>query len=202
MMKPCAVRFLILASALLFSLCSAAEILQGRVIGISDGDSVTVLDASCMQVKIRLMGIDAPEIKQAFSKQSRKSLSTLLFDRQVTVESRKKDKYGRTVGKILVDGLDAGLVQIRAGMAWHYKQYQDEQPDGDRLLYAQAEEEARAARRGLWVEADPVPPWERRMASYHGPTREFHGHKNPEMVSPVMHSGHGDRGGTQNFPEP
>ncbi len=135
MMKSWTVRFLILASALLFSLRSAAEILQGRVIGISDGDSVTVLDVSSMQVKIRLMGMDAPERKQAFSKQSRQSLAALLFDRQVTVESSKKDKYGRTVGKILVDGLDVNLEQIKAGMAWHYKQYQDEQSDGDRLLY-------------------------------------------------------------------
>lgn len=138
-MKSWTVRFLILASVLLLSLRSAAEIFQGRVIGISDGDSVTVLDASSMQVKIRLMGMDAPERKQAFSKQSRQSLAALLFDRQVTVESSKKDKYGRTVGKILVDGLDVNLEQIKAGMAWHYKQYQDEQPDGDRLLYAQAE---------------------------------------------------------------
>lgn len=202
MMKFWTVRFLILASVLLLSLRSEAEILQGRVIGISDGDSVTVLDASSMQVKIRLMGMDAPERKQAFSKQSRQSLAALLFDRQVTVESSKKDKYGRTVGKILMDGLDVNLEQIKAGMAWHYKQYQHEQPDGDRLLYVQAEEEARAARRGLWMEADPVPPWEWRKVVHHGSDREFHGHENPEMGSPVLPLGNGqDRGETQNVPE-
>lgn len=202
MMKSWTVRFLILASVLLLSLRSAAEIFQGRVIGISDGDSVAVLDASSMQVKIRLMGMDAPERKQAFSKQSRQSLAALLFDRQVTVESSKKDKYGRTVGKILMDGLDVNLEQIKTGMAWHYKQYQDEQPDGDRLLYVQAEEEARAARRGLWMEADPVPPWEWRKVVHHGSDREFHGHENPEMGSPVLHLGNGqDRGETQNVPE-
>lgn len=127
--------------------------------GIADGDTVTVLDASNTQVKIRLMGIDAPEKKQAFGRKSKESLSALVFNKQVTVEFSKKDKYGRTVGKIVVDGVDANLEQVKAGMAWHYKKYQNEQSEDDRSNYAIAEEQARVEKRGLWVDTDPTPPW-------------------------------------------
>jgi len=118
---------LILASLLLLANPSIADILNGRVVGLSDGDTVTVLDASNTQFKIRLMGIDAPEKKQAFGNRSKESLSALIFNKQVSVEYNKKDKYGRIVGKIFVDGADANLEQVKAGMAWHYKQYQKEQ---------------------------------------------------------------------------
>lgn len=127
--------------------------------GIADGDTVTVLDASNTQVKIRLMGIDAPEKKQAFGSKSKESLSALVFNKQVTVEFSKKDKYGRTVGKIVVGGVDANLEQIKAGMAWHYKKYQNEQSVDDRSIYALAEEQARVEKRGFWVDTDPTPPW-------------------------------------------
>jgi len=133
-------------------------------VGISDGDTVTVLDASKAQFKIRLQGIDAPEKKQAFGNKSKEVLFTWLFNNQVTVEYSKKDKYGRILGKILVDGIDANLEQIKSGMSWHYKKYQNEQSENDRKLYAQAEAEAREEKRGLWVDPDPVPPWEWRKA--------------------------------------
>lgn len=134
------------------------------MISIADGDTVTVLDSANTQIKIRLMGIDAPEKKQAFGTRSKESLSALVFDKQVTVEFSKKDKYGRTVGKILVNGIDANLEQVKAGMAWHYKQYQREQSADDRATYAQAEEQARAAKTGLWADTDPTPPWDWRHA--------------------------------------
>jgi endonuclease YncB( thermonuclease family) len=137
-----------------------AETLNGRVVKVADGDTVTVLDASRQQHKIRLMGIDAPEKKMSYGNRSKQSLSDLVFDRQVQVEYSKKDKYGRTVGKIIVGGVDANLAQIKAGMAWHYKQYQREQTVEDRDLYARTEEDARAYKRGLWKDADPVPPWD------------------------------------------
>ncbi|MDP2761700.1 MAG: thermonuclease family protein [Sideroxyarcus sp.] len=88
------------------------------------------------------------------------SLSDLVFNKDVIVESSKKDRYGRTVGKILVDGVDANLEQFKAGLAWHYKQYQREQSVNDRTFYAQAEEQARAENRGLWVDTGPTPPWD------------------------------------------
>lgn len=154
------IRILLLAASLLLSNASAADTLHGRVVGVADGDTVTVLDASNTQTKVRLMGIDAPEKKQAFGSRSGEHLSDLVFDRQVTVEYSKQDKYGRTVGKILVDGVDANLEQVKVGLAWHYKQYQREQSVEDRAAYAQAEEHAKAAKRGLWVDRDPTPPWD------------------------------------------
>ncbi len=131
---------------------------MGRVVRIADGDTITVLDGINAQHRIRLQGIDAPELHQAFGTQSKKSLSDLIFDREVTVEYEKTDQYGRVVGKILLDGKDVNLEQVKAGMAWHYKEYQREQSPTDRELYARAEDEARNARRGLWVDADPIEP--------------------------------------------
>ncbi|MFZ2161924.1 MAG: thermonuclease family protein [Sideroxyarcus sp.] len=158
------IRFTPLLAALLFTAPSGADTLQGRVVAVTDGDTVKVLDASNTQWKIRLMGIDAPEKKQAFGARSKSNLSDLIFGKTVVVEYSKKDKYGRTVGKILVNGVDANLEQIKAGMAWHYKKYAKEQAIEDRETYAQAEEQARAGQRGLWSEAEPVPPWDWRQS--------------------------------------
>lgn len=131
---------------------------MGRVVRIADGDTITILDGANGQHRIRLQGIDAPESHQAFGTQSKKNLSNMIFDRQVTVEYEKTDQYGRIVGKILLDGKDINLEQVKAGMAWHYKEYQREQSPADRELYARAEDEARNARRGLWAEADAIEP--------------------------------------------
>ena len=139
---------------------SHAESLVGKVVGVSDGDTITVLDSSKTQHKIRLMGIDAPEKAQAFGQRSKEHLSNLVFAKQVTVQSDKIDKYGRTVGKIFVNGVDANLEQVKAGFAWHYKEYAKEQSSADRDVYARAEITARSAARGLWIDANPMPPWE------------------------------------------
>lgn len=139
-MKRYCTRFLPLVSALLFANIAAADTLQGRVVGVADGDTVTVLDSTNTQWKIRLMGIDAPEKKQAFGSKSKEHLSDQIFNKHVSVEYYKKDKYGRTVGKITADGVDTNLEQVKSGMAWHYKKYQKEQSVEDRSLYAHAEE--------------------------------------------------------------
>ena len=86
----------------------------------------------------------------------------MVFDKDVTVEYDKIDRYGRLVGKIILNGVDVCLEQIKAGMAWHYKDYEDEQTPADRDLYARAEDEARNARRGLWADANPIEPSEYR----------------------------------------
>lgn len=153
-------RILLLVGSLLLANISVADTLHGRVVGVYDGDTVTVLDGTKTQWKIRLMGIDAPEKKQAFGNKSKEHLSGLVFNKQVTVEYGKKDRYGRTVGKIIVQGLDANLEQVKAGMAWHYKQYQREQSEADRIAYAKAEEQSRVVRRGLWLDHEPTPPWD------------------------------------------
>lgn len=153
-------RLLLFVASLLVVAPATSDTLHGRVVGVSDGDTVTVLDSTNTQVKIRLLGIDAPEKKQSFGSKSKESLSNLVFSKQVTVEYSKKDKYGRTVGKIIVDGIDANLEQVKAGMAWHYKKYQKEQSAEDRVLYSIAEEQARREAQGLWVDREPTPPWD------------------------------------------
>lgn len=151
---------LAIITALLLPLSSHAEVLNGNVVSVSDGDTITVLDSSHGQNKIRLSGIDAPEKKQGFGQRSKQSLSDLVFNQRVTVESNKRDRYGRIVGKVVLpSGVDANLQQIKRGMAWHYKAYEREQPPEDRVTYAEAEKAARAARVGLWQDAQPVPPW-------------------------------------------
>lgn len=152
-------KVLLTVVALLLALQSHADTLKGKVIGVADGDTITVLDTDKTHHKIRLAGIDAPEKKQAFGQRSKQSLSDLVFSKAVTVDTNKIDRYGRVVGKVLVNGMDANLAQVQRGMAWHYKAYEREQPAIDRKVYADAENEAKAARRGLWADAYPVPPW-------------------------------------------
>ena len=113
--------------------------------------------------KIRPSGIDAPEKAQPYGLQSRQSLSDLVLGRMVTVQTGKTDRYGRVVGKVLLEGMDVNLEQIRRGLAWHYKAYEREQSVEDRRIYADAESIARDALLGLWsASATPVPPWEYR----------------------------------------
>lgn len=143
--------------------CSAfafSATLTGKVVGVSDGDTITVLDANKVQHKIRLAGIDAPEKKQPFGDRSKQHLSDLVFAKDVTVEWDKTDKYGRTIGKVIADGKDVNLEQIRSGFAWHYKQYQGEQSPIDRSVYSAAEIEAISHRSGLWRDPKPTPPWD------------------------------------------
>lgn len=141
-----------------------AATLTGRVVGVTDGDTITVLDAAHQQHKVRLAGIDTPEKSQAFGQRAKQHLSRLVFDRTVAIEGSKRDRDGRLIGKVLVSSTDANLQQIRAGLAWHYKQYANEQSPTDRALYADAEEEARSRHIGLWADASPQPPWEYRHA--------------------------------------
>lgn len=136
--------------------------IEGKVVGVSDGDTVTVLDSSNNQHKIRLQGIDAPESGQAFGQNAKESLSNLIFGKTVSVLIYKKDKYGRSVGTIYIDGEDINLRQIKNGVAWHYKKYAGEQTPTDRQIYTKAEEQVRKERKGLWSETNPVAPWDYR----------------------------------------
>jgi endonuclease YncB( thermonuclease family) len=140
-----------------------AATLQGKVVNVADGDTLTVLDDKKTQHKIRLQGIDAPEKSQPFGQKSKQSLSQLVHSKMVTVEFEKKDKYGRTVGKVLLNDTDVCLEQIKLGMAWHYKKYASEQPKTDREIYAQAEQLAKSQAIGLWRDKNPMPPWDFRQ---------------------------------------
>lgn len=130
--------------------------LHGRVVAVLDGDTVTLLDAQRTQHRIRLAQIDAPEKSQAFGERSKKSLSELTYNREVEAECFELDRYGRSVCRLRVDGRDINLEQVLRGMAWAYRQYVRE------TVYFRAEDVARREQRGLWLDPNPVPPWEYR----------------------------------------
>jgi endonuclease YncB( thermonuclease family) len=134
-----------------------------KVVKITDGDTVHVLDQLKARSKIRLGGIDAPERKQAYGRRSKENLARLIAGKLVTVEYHKRDRYGRIIGKIYLNYRDINLQQIADGYAWHYKHYQKDQTKTDRALYAKAEKKARLKRLGLWVSASFTPPWEYRQ---------------------------------------
>lgn len=135
----------------------------GKVVDVHDGDTIRVLDDAKTQYKCRFNGIDAPELKQDFGNRSKKSLSDLVFGKIVEIQYDKIDKYGRFVCKVLVDGSDVNLEQVRRGMAWHYKKYELEQTPEDRKNYAEAEINARNLKLGLWAQPNPTEPgaWRR-----------------------------------------
>lgn len=136
-----------------------AATLHGKVVGVNDGDTITVLDAKKVAYRVRLAGIDAPEKSQSFGDQSKHHLSDLVFGKAVDVDWHKTDKYGRLVGTVIVDGQDANLSQVQSGLAWHYKAYESEQSVSDRNAYTQAEIDARSRRAGLWQDPNPMAPW-------------------------------------------
>lgn len=134
----------------------------GHVVSVSDGDSITVLDRQLREHKIRLNGIDAPEAGQEFSQASRRHLAKLVFGREVLVIWQMTDRYERELAKIMVDRMDINLEQLRAGMAWYFREYERDVPEEDRENFDAAEREARSERRGLWQQLNPLPPWEYR----------------------------------------
>lgn len=125
-----------------------------RVVGVHDGDTLTGLDESKTQFKVRLDAIDAPELGQPFGQAAKKALSEKVFGKDVVVIAKTRDKYGRTVGHVLVDNRDVNLELLEEGAVWHYKEY-----DHNKRL-REAEQSARDARKGLWRDAHPMPPWE------------------------------------------
>lgn len=131
----------------------AAPPFAGRVVGIADGDTLTVLDADNVQHKIRLAEIDAPEKKQAWGERAKQSLSDLCFNASAVVAVATTDRYGRSIARVSCHGTDASLYQVRAGLAWAYTQYLTDP------AIAEAAAAAREAGAGLWVDVDPVPPW-------------------------------------------
>jgi micrococcal nuclease len=132
--------------------------LQVQVVGVHDGDTLTGLTADKEQVKIRMDAVDAPELKQPFGQAAKNALSDKVFGKTVTVTTKKKDRYGRTVGHVLLGKRDINLEMLEEGMAWHYRQYSKNQ----RLQ--QAEDEAKATKKGLWKDQNPVAPWDWRTS--------------------------------------
>ena len=132
---------------------------SGKVVAVADGDTVSVLRDGTTTVKIRLDGIDCPEKKQAFGTRAKQFTSDLAFGKTVKVIEKEKDRYGRTVGDIILeDGRSLNQELVRAGMAWWYRHYAPKDTELEAL-----EAEARAGKLGLWIDADtaapPIPPW-------------------------------------------
>lgn len=152
---------MILARAIVVGCLLAAQTVladfSGKVVGASDGDTITVLKDR-EQVKVRLVEIDAPEKRQAFGNRSKQALSQLVHGKQVEIRDHGTDRYGRTLGRVYQSGLDVNAEMVRRGMAWVYVKYAKDQG-----LY-QIEAEAREQRRGLWADKEPVAPWEWRRA--------------------------------------
>lgn len=144
----------LLAAFLLAATWPAPAELRGRVVGVKDGDSIEVL-AGGRAEEVRLFGIDCPEMNQPFGKQAKRFTSSAVFGKEVVVEGRGRDRYGRLLGVVtLPDGKKLNEELVRAGLAWWYYSYAPKEP-GLALL----EKEAQSARRGLWADRDPVPPW-------------------------------------------
>lgn len=153
-MKP-----LLTAIALTLSFSAWADF-TGNVVGVADGDTITVLDAKQSQHKVRLAEIDAPEKAQAFGNKSKQALSALVFGKSVTIVEQGQDKYKRTIGRIYLGDVDVNAEQVKQGMAWVYRKYSKDQT----LL--PFETEAKAQRLGLWADSNPTPPWEWRHSKH------------------------------------
>jgi endonuclease YncB( thermonuclease family) len=151
--------FFLVCFAALASAARATTI-TGHVVGVADGDTLTMMDADQRQHVIRLDGIDAPERRQAFGSVAKQRLSDLAYRRAAIAECHKVDRYGRNVCRVMVGGVDVCLEQVRSGMAWHFKRYEHEQTEAHRRAYAEAELEARLARAGVWSTPEQVAPWE------------------------------------------
>jgi len=147
---------------LLFSICANADELTGRVVDVSSGDSITIMDASNTELKVRLSGIDAPEKQQPFGLESKKSLSDLINGKEVTVNWIKRDYHKRVVGKVLLKKVDVNLEQVKRGMAWVFKHFMDDPYSQDQADYMDAQDEAENRHLGLWSQNEPIPPWEYR----------------------------------------
>lgn len=146
----------ILLFLILWPFAALAADFAAKVVGVSDGDTLTVLTAEKRQVKIRLHGIDAPETGQDFGSRAKQTASEMAFGKQVTIREMDRDRYGRTVAEVILpDGRNLNRELTRRGMCWWYRQY----APADQEL-AGLEAEAKAAKRGLWAQPGAVPPWE------------------------------------------
>lgn len=143
----------LLTLSLFLAVSCLAETLTGKVVSVYDGDTITVLEGTT-QHKIRFEGIDTPESKQPFGTRAKQAMSKMVFGKEVRVEWSNKDRYGRTLGHVYVNGMWTNLEMIQQGMAWHYKQYSKDQ----RL--AKAEIKAKESKLGIWSAPNAIAPWD------------------------------------------
>ena len=149
--------------------CYSGEPVSGKVVRVLDGDTYDLLLENKKTVRVRMEGIDAPEIGMPYSRKATQYLGELCKGQTITIDTLNKDQYGRVLSySYLEDGRELSREMIRAGYAWHYKQY-----NSDRELAA-LEKEAQKAKRGLWQDKNPIAPWEvRRLRRSGVSTREM-----------------------------
>ena len=150
---------------------------DAKVVSVHDGDTITVYDGR-KQTRIRLDGIDCPENGTDFSEQAKQFTSNLVFGKQVRIKSKETDRYGRLVARVIVNGTDVSLALVEAGLAWHYKQYSNNQ------ILAATELIAREKRVGVWSLPNPVPPWDYRSGVASGTTSStgpYHGNSQSKV---------------------
>jgi endonuclease YncB( thermonuclease family) len=135
------------------------EISPGWVVGVSDGDTITILHDDYSQEKIRLFGIDCPEKSQAFGQRAKQFTSSQVYGKVVTIRRMAEDRYGRTVAWVFEGKTNVNAELVKAGYAWHFRKYSND------LELQRLEDEARKSKRGLWVDPNPVPPWEYRRTN-------------------------------------
>ena len=141
-------------TVLLLLLAAPTETFTGKVVGVTDGDTIVILSER-KQITVRLEGIDCPESAQAFGSKAKKATSDLAFGEEVTVKGTGKDRYDRTLAHVILpDGSELNRELVRQGFAWWFRKYSTDESLG------KLEEEARTNRRGLWADAKPVAPWD------------------------------------------
>jgi len=155
-------------------LAATPSVLNGKVIAVIDGDTIVVREDNGHRADIRITGIDAPEIRQAYGPRARQHLNELVYGKRVTVSWYKLDRYRRTLGHVRLllpencrgsactHAIDVALAQVEAGLAWHDTEHLTEQPVDEQQRYARAERQARLQRLGLWAQMRPLPPWQYR----------------------------------------
>jgi endonuclease YncB( thermonuclease family) len=137
----------------------SAQTLTGRIVHITDGDTVVLLDDTNTQHKIRLHGIDSPEKGQPYGNMAREYISGLIANKTVVVEYKGMDRYKRVLGVIYLGEMNINAQMIRAGYAWNYKYSKDK-------YYIKLQEKAKAGKKGLWVDKNAIDPWEYRKLSH------------------------------------
>lgn len=147
----------LLLLALIACQCAYAKSIDGRVVRVSDGDTITVLTAGNKQEKIRLYGIDAPEKRQAFGEKSRQALASFVAGKTVKVDVLDVDRYGRNVGVVLDGNFNINRAMITQGMAWVYSYFCKKSFCNE---WKNLEVQAQKSKKGLWRDPAPVPPWE------------------------------------------
>jgi micrococcal nuclease len=135
------------------SYVSTGTTLFGKAIRILDGDTFELMTSDFRKIKIRLTDIDAPEKKQAFGNKSKQTLANYIFSKEVKVEYDLLDRNKRILGRVYVNDVFINMLMVQNGMAWHFKKYSKDE------RFAQAEVVARKAKRGLWIDKNPIAPW-------------------------------------------